>query len=181
MAWEWITGDDLRSFIKNANAGDADLLDLAAENARETVEYLCGPIEYTTVTDELVRVHGAEKVKLALSVTRGLTKVADALSGFEHDLTQWVADGQVLRHVYCQPIYRDLKVSYLTGWVDSTTPGAKAPAWARAMALAIAAQHVRTMPRFRQNGEQTPVGFIVPNAALELAGDHLLLKDGGTS
>lgn len=172
----WITADDLRGFIKNVAAQDETFLDLAVDVACGKVEDLCGPIEFATITDEVSEVVGSDRVKLAAYVTRTLTKVADLRTGFEYPLTDWLADGQVLRRRDKCRIPADILVSYETGYFDPAVVGVKAPAWARSMALHIGQQYLITMRRFgaQQGANPVPTGFLVPNAALAVGHDYLL-------
>jgi len=170
----WITPDDLRTFVSNQKPGDDPLLTIAADVACGKVENLCGPIAWTAIVGERVEVQGATEVCLQYRVTRGLTDVSAYYPANPYTLTDWVAEGQVLKLKARTPIYTDLSVSYLTGYFDATDTAAIAPAWARSMALHIGQQWLKTVGKFRSSASTDPVGFLVPFPALEAGRDYLL-------
>lgn len=172
----WITADDLRSAAGAKQAFDQDRFEEAAEIACDKVEELCGPITWATITAEHVEVAGSDRVCLGASVTRGLVTVADYLTGSAYTLTDWDWDGQVLFRKDRAPIYRDLSVTYQTGYYDDTVDGAKAPAWARGMAKIIGLQYLRVVKRFVLGEDVTTTAFIVPDAALILGHDYLIVQ-----
>jgi len=174
----WITAEDLRGAAGAKQTADQDKFEDAAEIACAKVEELCGPIVWTDITGERVEVSGADEVCLRYRVTRGLTDVSAFYPAIPYLLTDWIAEGQVLKHRTRTPIYADLSVSYQTGYFDDTVTDAKAPAWARVMAKLIGQQYLRVAKRFNISADDpvTGIGFLVPDAALDIGHDYLIVR-----
>ena len=174
----WITADDLRGAAGAKQAFDQDKFEEAAEIACQKVEELCGPIAWATITGERVEVDGADEVCLKYRVTRGLTDVSAYYPAVTYLLSDWLADGQVLKRKTRMPIYADLSVSYLTGYYDDTVVDAKAPFWARAMAKMIGHQYLRVGKRYRMDADDdlSQTHFIIPAPALEVGRNYLITQ-----
>jgi len=174
----WITAEDLRGTAGAKQAFDQDKFEDAAEIACQKVEELCGPIAWAAIAGERVEVSGADEVCLRYRVTRGLTDVSAFYPATPYLLTDWIAEGQVLKHRVRTPIYADLSVSYQTGYFDDTVTDAKAPAWARVMAKLISQQYLRVAKRFNISADDpiTGIGFLIPDAALDVGHDYLIIR-----
>ena len=171
----WLDPSVLRSFVKNLNADDEEMINLAVDVACGMVEELCGPIANTTVTESVTARSGKSKLRYrATSLVSITTEGGATLTAAD-----WVPDGQVLRNKLGRCYDDVLVVTYTSGYFDSDDDNAKAPAWARSAALHIGQQHMRTLRRFGQTTEG-PQGFLVPAAAMEEMADHLLAPDGFT-
>lgn len=169
----WLDPSVLRSFVKNLNADDEEMINLAVDVACGMVEELCGPIANTTVTESVTARSGKSKLRYrAASLVSITTEAGTTLTP-----SDWAVDGQVLRNKAGRCYDEVLVVTYTSGYFDDTNPSAKAPAWARSAALHIGQQHMRTLRRFGQTTEG-PQGFLVPAAAMEEMADHLLAPDG---
>ena len=169
----WLDPSVLRSFVKNLNADDEEMINLAVDVACGIVEELCGPIANTTVTESVTARSGKSKLRYrATSLVSITTEAGTTLTP-----SDWAVDGQVLRNKAGRCYDEVLVVTYTSGYFDDTNPSAKAPAWARSAALHIGQQHMRTLRRFGQATEG-PQGFLVPIAAMEEMADHLLAPDG---
>lgn len=165
---DWLATDDLRGFIKNPTAADEPWLQLACDTAREKVEELCGPVMSTPISDELVEVSGSAVACLRYRPASTLTAISTE-RGVTLDVSDFRISGRVLSRLDGGLMMSNLLVSYTTG-------AATTPAWAKTAALLIAQQYLRTMRRFAQTGTPDgPVGFLVPNAAMEAMRDHLLI------
>ena len=165
----WLTVEDLRGYVNNTKATGAEdaSLQLSLEVGVGKVEELCGPVVETTVYE---RVTGSGPELVLSFRAESLTAVATT-SGTALTLTDYRVDGsQLLRREDDGRITGPLNVAYVAGW-------ATAPAWARAAALNIAAQHWKS--RLTMPGQQpVPAGFLVSNQAAELMKDHLLAPLG---
>ena len=169
----WLDPSVLRSFVKNTNADDEEMINLAVDVACGKVEELCGPIANTTVTESVTARSGKSKLRYrATSLVSITTEAGTTLTP-----SDWAVDGQLLRNKAGRCYDEVLVVTYASGYFDDTNPSAKAPAWARSAALHIGQQHMRTLRRFGQTTEG-PQGFLVPAAAMEEMADHLLAPDG---
>ena len=169
----WLDPSALRSFVKNLNADDEEMINLAVDVACGMVEELCGPIANTTVT-EAVSIRGDQMVTKYRATA--LTAIATE-SGTTLTTADWVIDGQLMRNKAGRCYDEVLVVTYTSGYFDDTNPSAKAPAWARSAALHIGQQHTRTLRRFGQTTDG-PTGFLIPAVAMEEMADHLLAPDG---
>ena len=169
----WLDPSALRSFVKNLNADDEEMINLAVDVACGMVEELCGPIANTTVTESVTARSGKSKLRYrATSLVSITTEAGTTLTP-----SDWAIDGQVLRNKAGRCYDEVLVVTYTSGYFDDTNLSASAPAWARSAALHIGQQHMRTLRRFGQTTEG-PQGFLVPAAAMEEMSDHLLDPDG---
>lgn len=163
----WLKSQDLRLAVKNLSADDQQFVDLAAGVGCGKVEDLCGPIEITTITNE---VHQSRSSSICLKY-RATSLVSLATdSGSSFTVGDWAIDGQVLRRKSGLAVTDTLVVSYTSGYFSEPD---QAPTWARSAAIQIGQQFLRTLRRFGQSSEG-PVGFLVPIAAMELMDDYLL-------
>ena len=169
----WLDPSALRSFVKNLNADDEEMINLAVDVACGMVEEMCGPIVNTTVTESVTARSGKSKLRYrATSLVSITTEAGTTLTP-----SDWAVDGPVLRNKAGRCYDEVLVVTYTSGYFDDTNPSAKAPAWARSAALHIGQQYMRTLRRFGQTTEG-PQGFLVPAAAMEEMAGHLLAPDG---
>jgi len=167
----WLDPSALRSFVKNTNADDEAMIALAVDVACGKVEELCGPIANTTVT-ETVTIRGDQLVTKYRATA--LTAIATE-SGTTLTTADWVIDGQLMRNKAGTCYTGRLTLTYAAGYFDPLT--GDAPAWATSATLIIAAQFVRS--RLARNpADPVPVGFLVPNQAMEMMSGHLLTPEG---
>lgn len=176
----WITAEDLRGQAGAKLPTGQVAFEDAADLACAKVEELCGPIPWATVT-EYVEVPGtSDRARLKNRATRGLESVATA-DGVPLLLDSFRVDGQVLVRKAGVSIGSDVLVTYHTGYFDDSIEGAKAPAWARKMAVLIGHQLLRVDRRVRLSEDDTDLagtGYVVPNAALAIGADFLLWRGG---
>lgn len=156
--------DELRTFLNATRGSAADLeqVDACAEAACDAVEDLCGPVMFTTVTDEHVEAsrgrfttdHPVESVQSAVTLSTGSVV----------DVTGWRPSGRVVAGV---TVSGELLVTYTTGY-------AVAPPWAETAAKIIARHLWRTQigPMARNEAQQGS-GFLVPNQAMALLEPHV--------
>ena len=172
----WLDPSVLRSFVKNLNADDEEMINLAVDVACGVVEELCGPIANTTVTESVTARSGKSKLRYrATSLVSITTEAGTTLTP-----SDWAGDGQVLRNKAGRCYDEVLVVTDTSGYfISADSPEVKRAAapWAFSAALHIGQQHMRTLRRFGQTAEG-PVGFLVPIAAMEEMADHLLAPDG---
>lgn len=167
----WVDPSLLRTFVKNTNADDEAMIALAVDVGCGKVEELCGPIANTTVT-ETVTIRGDQLVTKYRATA--LTAIATE-SGTTLTTADWVIDGQLMRNKAGTCYTGRLTLTYAAGYFDPLT--GDAPAWATSAALIIAAQFVRS--RLARNpADPVPVGFLVPNQAMEMMSGHLLTPEG---
>ena len=172
----WLDPSALRSFVKNLNADDEEMINLAVDVACGMVEEMCGPIVNTTVTESVTARSGKSKLRYrATSLVSITTEAGTTLTP-----SDWAVDGQLLRNKSGTCHDDVLVVSYSSGYFNSAdSPEVKRAAapWAFSADLHIGQQHMRTVRRFGQTTEG-PQGFLVPAAAMEEMADHLLDPDG---
>lgn len=175
----WITPEDLRDQAGARQPIDQHRFEDACEVACAKVEDLCGPIPWTRVVDELAAISGSAEACLRFQVTRGLLEVRTS-AGAQLPLSDWRVDGQVIARRDGAAIGADILVTYDTGHFDASDDAVRAPVWAREMAKLIGHQYLRIGRRFRlqEDPDLTGTGYLVPAAALEVAGDHLLWRGG---
>lgn len=180
MGETFITADDLREMAGMKAAESDTRVKLAVDVACETVVAKCGPMLVRPITDELVEVAGSTEVRLEFRV-RTLTAVKDARTGTVLTLTDWHAEGQVLKRWDRGPIYSDLLVTYDAGEYTGIAPDVTAPGWARSAALHIGQQWLRVTKRFSlgSNDQETAIGFLIPKAAEDEMHEHLLIQSIG--
>lgn len=181
----WITSSDLRDQAGAKQPSDEPKFVEAVELACAKVEELCGPIQWTTATDDL-EVRGSDRGCLkyraqAQGESPALVSVTTA-EGLALTTSDFRVDGQVLRRRDGDVIRTDLVVAYRTGYYDPSVEGAKAPTWARAMAKMIGHQLLRVGRRNQldqaRSEDLTQTHFEVPAAALDVGRDYLLWRGG---
>lgn len=164
----WVTLDAFRTFVGNDSTDDDALLQAAIDLACDEVDERCGPTLTATITEHVL---GDEEALVLSCRATSLVSIAIFPSGSALDVSAYYVEGQLLRHKYGCEIETDLTVSYTSG---AATP----PTWAITAAEIIGKHLFLTRLRPTQNDPTAMSTFVVPKAALELMGPHLLASAG---
>ena len=175
MADLWFTAKQLGDAVGAKQAESQPKLDLAARVASKETRRLCGPVSPVETVSERVRVRvPCDGVPLKYRPT-SLTSIVDYRSGTALTVTEYDTDGQVLFRKDGGLICDSLTVTYAAGYAADAIPDELV-----AMASLIGQQYLRVSKRFSlsQDDPVTGIGFLVPDAAKDVARDYLLAPEG---
>ena len=174
MADLWFTSAQLRDSAGAKMPNDQARIDLAARVASKETRRLTGPVSPVENITERLRAR-VPSTELPLKYRpASLTSVADYPSGTALTVTDFDFDGQLMYRKDGGRI-GSVTVIYTAGYASDVIPDELV-----SMATLIGQQYLRVSKRFSLNQDDpvTGIGFLVPDAAKDVARDFLLAPEG---